>query len=97
MATLKKILEAARLIERTEADVSVTAPAGDDDIDAIIRRAAQADAAISTAPPPLPGTAAAAAAVACTAYGRPRRRPPHRHRTTPMLRRHPRSPASRKA
>ena len=65
MATLKKILEAARLIERTDADVSVPAPAGDDDIDAIIRRAAQAEAAISTAPPPLPsGDAAGAPAVA---------------------------------
>jgi hypothetical protein len=65
MATLKKILEAARLIERTEADVPVPAPAGDDDIDAIIRRAAQAEAAISTAPPPLPsGDAAGAPAVA---------------------------------
>ncbi len=54
MASLKKILEAARLIERTEAperdsnqrDASST---GDADIDAIIRRAAQAEA-----PPPLP-------------------------------------------
>lgn len=54
MATLKKLLEAARLIERSETDVPMSAPAGDDDIDAIIRRAAQAEAAISTAPPPLP-------------------------------------------
>ena len=64
MASLKKILEAARLIERTEAperdssqrdssqrdsnqrDSGMT---GDADIDAIIRRAAQAEA-----PPPLP-------------------------------------------
>lgn len=63
MATLKKLLEAARLIERSETDVPMSAPAGDDDIDAIIRRAAQAEAAISTAPPPLPGDAAPPAAV----------------------------------
>ncbi len=62
MATLKKLLEAARLIERSETDVPMSAPAGDDDIDAIIRRAAQAEAAISTAPPPLPGDAAPAVA-----------------------------------
>lgn len=62
MATLKKLLEAARLIERSETDVPMSAPAGDDDIDAIIRRAAQAEAAISTAPPPLPGDAAPPAA-----------------------------------
>lgn len=61
MATLKKLLEAARLIERSETDEPMSAPAGDDDIDAIIRRAAQAEAAISTAPPPLPGDAAPAA------------------------------------
>lgn len=61
MATLKKLLEAARLIERSETDVPMSAPTGDDDIDAIIRRAAQAEAAISTAPPPLPGDAAPAA------------------------------------
>lgn len=61
MATLKKLLEAARLIERSDADVPMSAPAGDDDIDAIIRRAAQAEATISTAPPPLPGDAASAA------------------------------------
>ena len=44
MASLKKILEAARLIERTDAPVSDSAPAEDADIDAIIRRAAQAEA-----------------------------------------------------
>ncbi len=49
MASLKKILEAARLIERTEAPVSEAGPAEDADIDAIIRRAAQAEAA---SPPP---------------------------------------------
>jgi len=49
MASLKKILEAARLIERTDAPASDSAPAGDADIDAIIRRAAQAEAA---SPPP---------------------------------------------
>ena len=48
MASLKKILEAARLIERTDAPVSDAGPAEDADIDAIIRRAAQAEAA---APP----------------------------------------------
>ena len=49
MASLKKILEAARLIERTEAPASDSGTTGDADIDAIIRRAAQAEA-----PPPLP-------------------------------------------
>jgi hypothetical protein len=44
MATLKKILEAARLIERSDAEISVPAPAEDADIDAIIRRAAEAEA-----------------------------------------------------
>ncbi len=48
MASLKKILEAARLIERTDAPASDPA-AEDADIDAIIRRAARAEA-----PPPLP-------------------------------------------
>jgi hypothetical protein len=51
MATLKKILEAARLIERT--DTAPEAPpsnAGrDDDLDALIRRAAAAE---SPAPTP---------------------------------------------
>lgn len=46
MATLKKLLEAARLIERTEAPVSASTE--DSELDAIIRRAAQADA---SAPP----------------------------------------------
>ena len=45
MATLKKILEAARLIERSDAETSAPAPAGDADIDAIIRRAAEAETA----------------------------------------------------
>ena len=57
MATLKKILEAARLIERTDAPEDVPADAGgtgDADIDAIIRRAARAEAA--PAPPPLPSS-----------------------------------------
>lgn len=48
MASLKKILEAARLIERTDAPVSDAGPAEDADIDAIIRRAAQAEAAAAT-------------------------------------------------
>jgi hypothetical protein len=47
MASLKKILEAARLIERSDAETSAPAPAGDADIDAIIRRAAEAEAAPS--------------------------------------------------
>ena len=47
MATLKKILEAARLIERSDAETSAPAPAGDADIDAIIRRAAEAETAPS--------------------------------------------------
>ena len=45
MATLKKILEAARLIERSDAETSAPAPAGDADIDAIIRRGAEAETA----------------------------------------------------
>lgn len=49
MASLKKILEAARLIERTEAPVSDAGPAEDADIDAIIRRAAQAEVAAQPA------------------------------------------------
>lgn len=48
MASLKKILEAARLIERTDAPAGDSAPAEDADIDAIIRRAAQAEAAAAT-------------------------------------------------
>ncbi len=47
MATLKKILEAARLIERSDTEMSVPAPAEDADIEAIIRRAAEAEAAPS--------------------------------------------------
>jgi hypothetical protein len=52
MATLKKILEAARLIERADAPEELpadTGDTGDADIDAIIRRAARAEAA--PAPP----------------------------------------------
>lgn len=49
MATLKKILEAARLIERTDAEPATpAASSGDDDLDALIRRAAAADAAPSS-------------------------------------------------
>jgi hypothetical protein len=44
MATLKKLLEAARLIERTEAPASASTE--DSELDAIIRRAAQADAGV---------------------------------------------------
>ena len=49
MATLKKILEAARLIERAETP-HASASVGDSELDAIIRRAADADAR----PPPMP-------------------------------------------
>ncbi len=49
MSSLKKILEAARLIERADVPARDAAPTGDADIDAIIRRAARAEA-----PPPLP-------------------------------------------
>ncbi|MBP6748403.1 MAG: hypothetical protein KA144_02085 [Xanthomonadaceae bacterium] len=50
MATLKKILEAARLIERTDGEPSMAPAASntnDDDLDALIRRAAAADSAPS--------------------------------------------------
>lgn len=49
MSSLKKILEAARLIERADRPASDSAQTGDADIEAIIRRAARAEA-----PPPLP-------------------------------------------
>jgi hypothetical protein len=55
MASLKKILEAARLIEPVE-PMRPRPAVEDNDIDAIIRRAAQAE---SVAPPPIPGGAAA--------------------------------------
>ncbi|MCC7247684.1 MAG: hypothetical protein IT473_03585 [Lysobacter sp.] len=61
MATLKKILEAARLIERTDGEPSVAPAASstnDDDLDALIRRAAAAD----SAPPAREASAAADAA-----------------------------------
>jgi len=72
MATLKKILEAARLIERT--DGAVEAPAeegtGDADIDAIIRRAARAEAGAPTAsPPPMPTDSGASAASGSASAG----------------------------
>jgi hypothetical protein len=44
MASLKKILEAARLIEPTDAPARASASVGESDLDAIIRRAAEADA-----------------------------------------------------
>jgi hypothetical protein len=53
MASLRKILQAARLIEST-APPTPPAPAGDSDIDAIIRRAAEAESRSSTSPPPMP-------------------------------------------
>lgn len=57
MATLKKILQAARLIESNESP-AVPAPAAEDsDIDAIIRRAAEAETRSSTPPPPMPTAA----------------------------------------
>lgn len=43
MASLKKLLEAARLIEPTEGRFEVPATIEDSDLDAIIRRAAEAD------------------------------------------------------
>lgn len=59
MASLKKILEAARLIERTDGEPAVSGDGGTggDDIDAIIRRAAEADSR-----PAAPAGAPAAAA-----------------------------------
>lgn len=61
MATLKKILEAARLIERAEGESSIPHAASstrDDDLDALIRRAAAAD----PAPSPREGSPVADAA-----------------------------------
>lgn len=60
MATLKKILEAARLIESSEPPAPPAPAAEDSDIDAIIRRAAEADSRAS-APPPMPAADDAAA------------------------------------
>jgi hypothetical protein len=63
MATLKKILEAARLIEPV-APPPADAGSGDADIDAIIRRAARAESSASSsassAPQPMPSAAPAA-------------------------------------
>ena len=61
MATLKKILEAARLIETVgPSQVSDASGSGDDDIDAIIRRAAEAERGGGRgAPPPLPADSGA--------------------------------------
>jgi hypothetical protein len=56
MASLKKILQAARLIEST-APQAPPVPAEDSDIDAIIRRAAEAETRSSTPPPPMPTAA----------------------------------------
>lgn len=55
MATLKRILEAARLIESTDAPAA--APAEDGDIDAIIRRAAAAESRGARPPAPAPAPA----------------------------------------
>lgn len=58
MATLKKILEAARLIEPVDDPPAPPSAGGDDDIDAIIRRAAEAERRVGRgAPPPLPAAA----------------------------------------
>ncbi len=59
MASLKKLLEAARLIEPADEPVRASAPVEDSELDAIIRRAAQADAG----PPPMPRDAEASADV----------------------------------
>lgn len=50
MASLKKILEAARLIEPTDAPARASASVGESDLDAIIRRAAEADAGAPSTP-----------------------------------------------
>lgn len=50
MASLKKILEAARLIEPTDAPDRAPAPVDESELDAIIRRAAEADAGAPSAP-----------------------------------------------
>ena len=76
MASLKKILEAARLIERTEApsrdsNQRDSGTTGDADIDAIIRRAAQAEA-----PPPLPRADDDARAYRCRGQRHRRREKP---------------------
>lgn len=61
MATLKKILEAARLIESSEPPAPPAPAAEDSDIDAIIRRAAEAESRATASPPPMPGAADEAA------------------------------------
>lgn len=65
MASLKKILEAARLIESSEPQPMPAEPAGEDsDIDAIIRRAAEAETRATASPPPMPAGSAADAPAA---------------------------------
>lgn len=59
MASLKKILEAARLIESSDPPPAPSEPAGDSDIDAIIRRAAEAESRSTASPPPMPAGRAA--------------------------------------
>lgn len=70
MATLKKILEAARLIESVDPPAAPPA-GGDDDIDAIIRRAAEAEQRGGRggrgAPPPLPAADSGADAAGAAA------------------------------
>lgn len=62
MATLKKILEAARLIESSESPAAPAPAVEDSDIDAIIRRAAEAESRASAPPPAMPAAGDAAAA-----------------------------------
>ena len=50
MASLKKILEAARLIEPTDAPDRAPAPVDESELDATIRRAAEADGGAPSAP-----------------------------------------------
>ena len=57
MASLKKLLEAVRLIEPSNEPARASISVEDSELDAIIRRAAQADAG----PPPVPGDAEASA------------------------------------
>jgi hypothetical protein len=63
MASLKKLLEAARLIEPAEAQASASVPTEDSELDAIIRRAAEADAGPPRAEAPADAASAAADAV----------------------------------
>ncbi len=70
MATLKRILEAARLIERVDAPPGGAGDTGDADIDAIIRRAARAEEAVAD-PEPASSASPAADAPASSAAAFP--------------------------